>query len=77
MTLRQLKQQQVSLNPPASTRLPGDEQLATLLTLKGADGDEYWIGLNNFYVITRYNHSEKYAMAVYQLSEILKETLIN
>jgi len=48
-------------------------QMATLLHLKGKKGDEYWLGLNNFYVITRYNHSELYAMAVYQLSERLKK----
>ncbi|HXH55074.1 MAG TPA: lytic murein transglycosylase B [Gammaproteobacteria bacterium] len=37
---------------------------------------EHWIGLNNFKVILRYNHSVHYAMAVYQLSQkirILKE----
>jgi membrane-bound lytic murein transglycosylase B len=41
---------------------------ATLLTLEGANGPEYWIGYQNFYVITRYNRSPLYAMAVYQLS---------
>jgi membrane-bound lytic murein transglycosylase B len=43
--------------------------MATLLKLQGSDGDEYWLGLHNFYVITRYNHSPLYAMAVYQLSQ--------
>ena len=41
---------------------------ATLVTLEGDNGKEYWLGLDNFYVITRYNHSALYAMAVYQLS---------
>ena len=44
------------------------EQPATLMKLEAADGDEFWVGLHNFYVITRYNHSALYAMAVYQLS---------
>lgn len=41
---------------------------ATVITLHGKNGKEYWLGLDNFYVITRYNHSAMYAMAVYQLS---------
>lgn len=45
------------------------EQPATAMRLKGAEGDEFWVGLHNFYVITRYNHSALYAMAVYQLSQ--------
>lgn len=51
-----------------------DDALASLIRLDGDEGDEYWLGLHNFYVITRYNHSNLYAMAVYQLSrEILSE----
>lgn len=45
---------------------------AKLIKLEGEKGTEFWVGLHNFYVITRYNHSHLYAMAVYQLSEELK-----
>ncbi|AKH21336.1 lytic murein transglycosylase B [Sedimenticola thiotaurini] len=51
--------------------LPADT-LATVLHLQGAKGSEFWLGLNNFYVITRYNHSNLYAMAVYQLSQAIR-----
>jgi membrane-bound lytic murein transglycosylase B len=42
---------------------------STLLTLEGAQGTEHWIGFKNFWVITRYNRSPMYAMAVWQLSQ--------
>lgn len=40
-----------------------------LLTLEGADGTEHWVGFHNFFVITRYNRSVMYAMAVHQLAQ--------
>jgi len=44
-----------------------------LIAFEGDDGDEYWVGFKNFYVITRYNHSSMYAMAVYQLATELAQ----
>ncbi len=43
----------------------------TAFKLEGANGPEYWMGLKNFYAITRYNRSVMYAMSVHQLSELL------
>ncbi len=49
-----------------------DGAAAKLIELEQKNGPEYWVGLQNFYVITRYNHSALYAMAVYQLAEEIR-----
>lgn len=49
-----------------------DAKPAALIAFQQEDGPEYWLGLQNFYVITRYNRSPLYAMAVYQLSEEIR-----
>jgi membrane-bound lytic murein transglycosylase B len=48
-----------------------DESPVALVELQQQDHPEYWAGFENFYVITRYNHSELYAMAVYQLAMLI------
>jgi len=49
------------------------EKEAIPLALHNREGAEYWLGFDNFYVITRYNNSVYYAMAVYQLSRELRK----
>jgi membrane-bound lytic murein transglycosylase B len=56
------------LRPLDSMAMPDPEMLASLIKLDAGKRHEYWFGLHNFYVITRYNHSNLYAMATYQLS---------
>lgn len=48
-----------------------DEAPVDLIRLDG-EPQEHWLGLNNFYAITRYNHSNLYAMAVYQLADAIR-----
>ena len=44
---------------------------ALLVTLQGEEADEYWVGFQNYFAITRYNRSTMYALAVFQLSEAI------
>ena len=50
-----------------------DTQPAALFRMEQVQGPEFWVGLNNFYVITRYNRSRMYALAVHQLSQAIAE----
>ncbi|MCB1960240.1 MAG: lytic murein transglycosylase B [Rhodocyclaceae bacterium] len=51
--------------------VPAGER-AALIDLETPDeATEYWLGFRNFYVITRYNRSSFYAMAVHDLARAL------
>lgn len=52
--------------------VPG-ETAAALLRLQGESRPLYFLGFNNFYVITRYNRSVNYAMSVHELARALKD----
>lgn len=50
------------------------QQAAALIDLVTPEqATEYWVGFQNFYVITRYNRSSFYAMSVYQLAEAIRQ----
>ncbi len=50
----------------------GDARVG-LVRLDTPDGHEYRAAFDNFYVITRYNQSVHYAMAIYELAKALRE----
>jgi membrane-bound lytic murein transglycosylase B len=56
-----------------STLPVSGDTLAAVARLEEEDGDSYWLTFKNFYVITRYNRSPLYAMAVFDLSEAIRK----
>lgn len=44
-----------------------------LLSAERRDGPAYRVGFHNFYVITRYNNSSRYAMAVHDLAQAIRQ----
>jgi membrane-bound lytic murein transglycosylase B len=52
------------------------EAPAILIAADEADGVHWRVGYNNFFVITRYNHSPLYAMAVYELAAAVKQRML-
>ncbi len=68
-SFRSLKKYGVRFNNKFPATLKG-----TLLELdSGTKQPEYWVGWQNFYVISRYNHSAHYSMAVYLLAQEIRK----
>ena len=53
-----------------------DDIAAMAMKLNGENGAEFWLGLKNFSVITRYNRSRLYAMAVKQLADQIEQAFL-
>jgi len=70
-TVPSLLEQGVNFDP--AERGDSNDDKAMLFALEYEDGPKYWVGYNNFYVITRYNHSVMYATAVYQLGTRIRQ----
>jgi membrane-bound lytic murein transglycosylase B len=49
-----------------------DDMEATVFSIETESGPRVMLGFNNFYVITRYNRSVNYALAVHELSREIR-----
>ncbi len=60
-----------------STSPPPRDTPTMLVSAEQRDGPAYRVGFNNFQVITRYNRSARYAMAVNDLAEVIATRVHN
>ena len=51
-----------------------DEEIASLLQLRGKNRDELWLGAKNFRVLTNYNNSTNYGMAIHNIAQMIKKS---
>ena len=50
-----------------------DDTQVMAFEFDAGDHKQYWMGLHNLHVITRYNRSVMYAMVVHQLADLIRE----
>ncbi|MGZ8195363.1 MAG: lytic murein transglycosylase [Methylosarcina sp.] len=62
-------------NSPVAARPSNSVKAASIIELSTYEGNEYWRVYPNFKVIKSYNNSNKYAMAVHQLAQAIKQRL--
>ncbi|MDF1587822.1 MAG: lytic murein transglycosylase B [Gammaproteobacteria bacterium] len=67
-----LNREQLSAAGVSLDEVPAGDDVLALISLTQEDGEEYWLARQNFYSITRYNHSRMYAMAVTQLAQLIR-----
>ncbi len=65
------------IQPEGNIKNSDDRSFAILPLDIGKGSPELWLGEKNFYVITRYNKSTNYAMAIYQLSQEIKKRVLD
>jgi membrane-bound lytic murein transglycosylase B len=70
-TVASLEAKGVNFDAPLPPEAP-----AILIAADEPDGVHWRVGYNNFFVITRYNHSPLYAMAVYELATAMKQRML-
>jgi membrane-bound lytic murein transglycosylase B len=70
-TVESLKSKGVRFESPLPAEAP-----ALLIAADEPDGVHWRVGYNNFFVITRYNHSALYAMAVYELAAAVRQRVL-
>jgi membrane-bound lytic murein transglycosylase B len=67
ITIGELKRLGVTPSAPVD-----DEATAAVFMVRAQDGPTYWLGFTNFHVITRYNPSVNYGLAVHELAQELR-----
>jgi len=63
-TIASLKSKGISFDTNMKQNHP-----AELLHLEQKNSNDYWVAMHNFFVITKYNHSIMYGLAVHQLGQ--------